>query len=216
MRLFGKKTPPQPPKDADSFTLLAMAKNTQDPAIKYQLLLQAEEKDPDNLKVQHALLMHGRLHERDPRRVNFSVIKCYMLHVYEHPEQHEEEDIRQKTRALFDEERLQKCLALAPHPDSYLRGYIEELSLEYIRLFLEGDASNVPSLFGITRKHSIARYLSKPMADMVQNMLSSAYLRMQEQQLLAGMFYRACHRYLNGQTEHLDSLLSPEIIKALI
>lgn len=216
MRLFGKKTPFVIPRDADSLTLLALAKNAQDPVEKHQLLLKAEELDKDNLKIQHALLMHGRLHERNPKRVDFSVIKCYILHVYEHPEQHEEEDIRLKTRELFDEERLQTCLALAPHPDSYLREYIEELSLEYIRLFLEGDASNVPSLFGITRKHSVARYLAKPMADMVHNMLSSAYLRMHEQQLLAGIFYRACHRYLNGKTEYLDSLLSPEVIKALI
>lgn len=216
MRLFGRKEEPRVPEGADSMTLLALARNEEDPVRKHQLLLRARDLDKDNLKVQHALLMLGRLYERDVKRVDFSVIKCYILHVYEHPEQHGEEDIRQKTRELFDDAQLKTCLALAPHPESYLRDYLEELSLEYIRLFLAGDSSNVPSLFGITRKHSVARYLAKPMADIIENMLSSAYLRMQEQQLAAGMFYRACHRYLNGQTEDLDRQLSPEIIKALI
>ena len=52
-------------------------------------------------------------HERDPRRVNFSVIKCYMLHVYEHPEQHEEEDIRQKTRLRVGDSRVLKIVSPA-------------------------------------------------------------------------------------------------------
>ena len=38
--------------------------------------------------------MHGRLHERDGRRVDYSVVKCYLFHVFEHPEQHNERSRR--------------------------------------------------------------------------------------------------------------------------
>ena len=203
------------PMDADEHTLLALAKQEQEPTLRYQLLMRAKELAPGSLPVQRALLMHGRLHERDARHPDFSVIKCYLLHVFEHPEQHQEEDIRNKTRELFDHPDLLSCLALAENPDGFLRDYLEEMSETYIRMFLEGDSSNVPSLFGLTRKHSIPRYLAPPMADIIHNMLSSAYLRVSEQQLAASTFYRACHRHLKGDTAFLDASLSPEVIRQL-
>lgn len=215
MALFAKRSRNFVPGDLDADTCLRLANAAEDPVYRHQLLARAEELAPQNLSVQRALLMLGRLHERDPRHVDFSVIKCYLLHVFEYPEQHAEQDIREKAREIFDHPRLKKCLGLSSDPDAFLRGYLEELSLEYIRVFLAASSAHSPSLLGFTLKHSAAKCLAEPMAKMLANILSSAYLRAGEQTMLAGLFYRACHRHLNGETRYLDAKLSPEIIKAL-
>lgn len=215
MGLFAKRSHDRIPDSLDADSCLRLANAADDPVYRHQLLKKADELAPNNLAVQRALLMLGRLHERDPKNIDFSVIKCFALHVFESPDKHTEQDIREKTRELFDHPQLKKCLALSSDPDAFLRGYLEELCLEYIRVFLASSSAHSPSLLGFTLKHSAAKCLAAPIAKMLQNMLSSAYLRANEQTLLAGVFYRACHRYLNGETRYLDAALSPEVIKAL-
>lgn len=215
MAMFGKKTGRTVDSNLDAESCLRLANAAEDPVYRFKLLKRAEALAPDNLGVQRALLMLGRLHERDPKHVDFSVIKCFMLHVFEYPDQHTEEDIREKTREVFDHPQLKKCLALASDADAFLRGYLEEVSLEYVRVFLAASSAYTPSLLGFTLKHSAAKALAAPMSRMLHNMLSSAYLRAGEQTLLAASFYRACHRHLNGETRFLDALLSPEAIRSL-
>lgn len=215
MAFFTRKQARALPDYPDAESYVHAAASEDDPVFCLRLLDRAEALAPDSLPVQRAKLMLGRLYERDPGKIDFSVIKCYMLHVFEYPDRHQESDIRLKTREVFDHPQLQRCLALAADPDAFLRGYLEDISLEYIRVFLASSASHMPSVLGFTLRHSPAHYLAAPMAQIIANMLSSAYLRANEQQLLAGMFYRACHRYLNGDTRHLDAALGPETMRAL-
>lgn len=215
MGLFKKPSRNVVPENLDADTCLHMANAQEDPVYRYRLLKRAEELAPENVAVQRALLMLGRLYERDPKHIDFSVIKCFILHVFEYPDQHTEQDIREKTREIFDHPQLKKCLALSSDPDRFLKEYLEEICLEYIRVFLASSSAHVPLLLGFSFKNSAAKNLAVPMATMIDNMLCSAYLRANEQTLLAGIFYRACSRHLDGKTGYLDARLSPEIIKSL-
>jgi len=213
--VFTKKKAPGLPMDADAATLLGLAKAEADPVRRFQLLNRAEELAPKDIMVHRALLMHGRLHERDGRNPDYRVIKSYLFHVFEHPEKHEEKEILSMARELFDHERLLTCLSFTSNAEGFLADYLEELAADYIRLFLAGDTRHVPTLFGFSRRTSLSKCLAVPMSDIIGNILQSAYLKQEEQVLLARAFYRACHRFLSGETEPLDAQLGPQILSSL-
>ena len=211
MPLFKKKTA-QPDYEGLSLEQLLFEADTRDdPQLVYAALKKAEQMAPENLDIQRRLLMHGRLHERNNKHVDFSVIKCHLLNSFEHPDKHREEDIRKMHRALFDEEQLQKCLAMAPDAAAFHRGYLEDLSKEYIRIFLAPDSSHSPRVFGISFKGNLQKYLAAPAKDIISNILSSPYLDSGEAILLAKAFYRAFYEYAQGEVRELDSRLGAEI-----
>lgn len=195
--------------------LLHEASISRDPGYAYRCLERAEVMAPDSLKVQRALLMHGRLHERDRRAADYSVIKCYLLHAFEHPERHPEAEQQRMARELFDHRRLQACLALAEDPQAFLNDYLEELSQEYMRLFIAGDSSHAPRVFGISPRQQLHRYLARPAADVIRNLLLSPFLSEEEQLMAARAFYRAFYKQMQGQTKDLDRLLGAEICGVL-
>ena len=90
----------QPPKTdgMDAATLLMRARAAGDPRDAHAYLTRAEALAPDDLRVQRELLMRGNLHLRDPRHVSFHVIKSYLLHAFEHPKQHDEDEQRRMAR----------------------------------------------------------------------------------------------------------------------
>ena len=191
--------------------LLFLSDTAEDPRMKYHALSQAERLEPDNLETQRRLLLHGRLHERDPRRVDFSVIKCRLLHGFEHPEQHPEGEARAMARELFDDARLRRCLELAKDGDNFLQGYLEDLSRDYMRIFVASDNTHIPRVFGVSFKGSLHRYLAVPARDVISNILSSPYLKEEEARVLARAFYRAYFEHARGETRELDTLLGAEI-----
>ena len=64
------------PLPASPALLLSLAADEEDPVRREKLLLQAEEMSPQDLDVQKALLLLGDLPRRNPKKVDFSVIKC--------------------------------------------------------------------------------------------------------------------------------------------
>ena len=82
------------PDHMDETELLYEAKLSDDPVYAYACLTKAETLDPDNLSVQRALLMLGRLHERGRDPADYSAIKSYVLHSFEHPEKYSEEGLK--------------------------------------------------------------------------------------------------------------------------
>lgn len=211
MPLFSKKS--QLP-DVEKMTLdqlLFLADTQDDPKIIYLALNRAAELSPDDLAIQRRLLLLGRLHERDPHKMDFSVIKSYLLHPFEHPEKHKPEEIRQMAHDLFEETRLKRCLELAPDPDAFLRSYFEELSREYVNIFVAADNSHVPRVFGISFKGGLSRYLAIPGRDIISNIFSSPYLSKEEATVLAKSFYKAFYDHTHGEVRELDKLLGAEI-----
>ncbi|NLD34074.1 MAG: hypothetical protein GX653_04110 [Clostridiales bacterium] len=215
MPWFQKKAPPQPPDSMSAMDLVHEAKVTEDPVYAYACLKRAEILAPDSLDVQRALLLLGRLHERDRRPADYALIKCYLLHAFEHPEKHTEEELERMARELFDDKRLQTCLSLAPDAEAFLEGYLGDLSAEYMRVFVAGESSHAPRVFGMSLKNQMPSYLARPAADIIRNAMSSAYLSAQEQRLVARAFYKAFYRQMNGDTKALDKLLGAEVYRAL-
>lgn len=191
--------------------LLILAEAAEEPKDRYAILLQAEKADPDNLQVQRKLLLHGRWHERNPAKFDFSVIKCYLLHAFEHPEDHQPQEQQRMTRELFDDERLLRCLELTDNKPQFIREYLEDLAREYMQIFVSGDNRHVPRVFGISFKGSLVKYLAYPAKDIISNIFQSPYLNAEEARMLAQAFYRAFFEHAHGQVGELDKLLGPEI-----
>lgn len=215
MPWFRKEKKPVVDDRMNALQLLHAAKTSDDPLFAHACLQRAEVLAPDSLDVQRALLLHGRLHERDRRQADYSIIKSWLLHALEHPEKHSEEEQRRMTRELFDEKRLQDCLRMADNPEAFLEGYLAALCDEYMRIFIAGEASHAPRVFGFSAKASLHKYLATPVSDMIHNVYMSPFLSEAEQGRLARCVYRSFYRYVSGEVKELDTLLGPQIAAAL-
>lgn len=129
-------------------TLVRQADAESDPVARHRLLLEAEALCPEELAVQRALLRLGRLHERDPRRLDYHCIRCYLLHVFEAPEEESPAQRQAMLTELTEDARLQRCLSLSPDPEGFLREELLWLCREYIRLFLKGSSRHMKRFMG--------------------------------------------------------------------
>lgn len=207
MGFFAKKYAPPFMDGMDVDTLYARGRSAEDPRDAHAFLARAEEIAPDDLRIQKELLLRGDLHQRDSRNITFHVIKCYLLHAFEHPEKHSEDERKRMTRELFDHERVQKCLAIAPDKEAFLKEYLFDLSREYVRLFIAGDTSHTRALLGITIASKQPAFLAIPAFDVLNNMFLSPFLSKEEKLLAGGAFYQAYHAHMEGRTQPLDEKL---------
>ncbi len=187
--------------------LLRRAQEESDPKKRYALLQKAEEAAPENLRVQLALLLHGRLHERDGRKIDFSVIKCYLLHAFEEPEAYPPARREEMFRELFSQERLVKAMDMAPDGKGFLREYLTALSGEYIHLFLRGSSRHMKPVFGFAPAGKPSRLLAAPAAGMIRRMAGEQALSGDQREMLAGAFYQAYVNEFQGETAYLDEAL---------
>lgn len=201
------------PRDVQA--LLQMARTEKDPVVREKCLLLAEEMAPEDLDVQRGLLMLGNLARRDARRIDYSVIKCYLLHVFEHPEAHPEAQQKCMTEELFAHPRLMRCMQLAPDAQAFLQDYLEEMCREYLHLFIDGQREHGGGLWGFQTPSRRIRGLSRPCADMICNMMLSPFLTEQQCMLLTGIFYRASLAFL-GSSGPLDSMLPASVRERII
>lgn len=191
----------------DADTLYARGRSAEDPRDAHAFLLRAEELAPNDLRVQKELLLRGELHKRDSRNISFFVIKCYVLHAFEHPEQHSEEEQQRMAREIFDHERVHKCLAIASDTEAFMKEYLGDLCREYVRLFIAGDTTHTRAVLGIALSAKQPQYLAVPAFDVLSNIFCCPFLAENEQLLLGGAFYRAYHTYMDGRTQPLDERL---------
>ncbi len=191
----------------DPSPYLKEAQEVSDPVRRYALLKKAEEAAPEDLRVQKALLLHGRLHERDRRKVDFSVIKCYLLHVFEAPQEYSLAQREQKLKELLEEDRLQRAMTLAGDPHSFLREYLTTLSGEYIRLFLKGSSRHMKPIFGFAPAGKPQKLLAEPVAAMIGRMLSDSLLSAPQKETLSRSFYAGFVQEFQGETLFLDEAL---------
>ncbi len=200
-----------PPAAEDVSGLLRRAQEESDPVKRFSLLQKAEQAAPNDLQIQKALLLHGRLHERDRRKLDFSVIKCYLLHAFEEPEDHPFAQREDMIRELFSEERLVKAMAMAPDGQAFLMDYLTSLSGEYIHLFLRGSSRYMKPIFGFAPAGKPAKLLSSPAADMIRCMMKEPALSQEERNMLASAFYKAYAKEFQGETAYLDEALGDEL-----
>ena len=211
MPFFSRKTPKMDLEGLPLEEYLHIAETEDDPVIIHQALSRAETLAPDNLDIQMRLLLLGRLHERNPKRFDFSVIKSYLFHAFEHPEAHSESQREQMIREIFDHPRLKKAQEMAPDPEAFTQDYLLALSRDYVRMFVGGDNSHVPRVFGFTFKGSLSKYLAVPAGDIITAILASPLLSGDEGKKLAKAFYRAFYDYVSGEVKDLDKNLGPQV-----
>ncbi len=211
MGLFAKKYTPPCMDGMDVDTLYARGRSAQDPRDAHAFLARAAEIAPDDLRVQKELLLLGRLHERNSQHITFHVIKCYLLHAFEHPEKHDKNEQQRMARELFDHEQVSRCLAIAPDKEAFLKEYLEDLCAEYVRLFIAGDTTHTRAILGITIGAKQPVYLAIPAFDVIDNILKSQFLSEDEKTLLAGAFYRTYRAHMDGRTEPLDEKLGHQL-----
>lgn len=188
--------------------LLSRALETSDPKKKHDLLLQARELCPDSLEVEEALLFLGRLYERSPRKVDFSVIKCYLWHMYLTPDEFTPEKRQEMRDELFHDPQLQRCLALAPDAALFLRQYLEKLAAEFVNLFLKGSNRYTNAIFGIRLDGRMEKVLAPHVAGMLQAIQNDARLEDDQRDLLYHALYRAFLSETGGNPDWLHAQLT--------
>lgn len=196
------------PVSEDIQRILAQADKLTDPVKKHRLLAEAEQTHPDSLEIAETLLFLGRLHERDPKRLDYSVIKCYLWHMYLTPEQFSEEQKTSIRTELFHHPQLQKCMALAPDADAYLRRYLQKLASEFVHLFLKGSSHYTRSFFGFRLDGRMARVLAEPAADVLCRIREDEELTPPQRAVAYDAFYRAFLSETGGEAKWLNELLT--------
>ena len=188
--------------------VLSEADRLGDPVKKHRLLLEAQARYPDSLDVAEALLFLGRLHERSAKALDFSVIKCYLWHMYLTPGDFPEEKKQAMRQELFEHEQLKRCQALSGDGEAYLRRYLRRLACEFVSLFLKGSTHYTRSFFGFRFDNRMSRVLARPTAQMLVNIRSDEALTPVRRSLLCEALYSAFLTETGGEPEWLDEELS--------
>lgn len=140
-----------------------------DPIRIHYALCDLDKKYPGNLAIHRALLLQGRLHERNPKKLDYSVIHCYLLQVFLEPETLSKEQKNSFLQELIQGENLSTCLHLCPDKNKFLQNYYEEISNRFIDLFLLGSSKYMKSFFGLSMSRNPAKTLANPIAKMILN-----------------------------------------------
>ena len=192
------------PESDDVRALLAKVDALDSPVKKHEMLMAALEQYPESLAVAEEVLFLGRLYERSARRLDFSVIKSYLLMIYLEPETFMPETIAQMRTELFSHPDLQRCLRLSDDQDAYLSHYLTKLSAQFIELFLRGSSKYMRRFFGIGMDSRAPRYLATPASRMLAAMQADTLLTPEQRALLMHAFYKAFSTQLSGETQWLS------------
>lgn len=197
----------QPEMPRELKQLLKKAAEQSDPVKKHKLLQDAQRQYPDSLEVAEELLFLGRLHERSNRKVDFSVIKCYVWHMYLTPSDFSQEQKDAMRQELLSHPQLLRCLQLAPDADRYMRSYLQRLAGEFVSLFLKGSSHYSRSIFGLRLDTRMERVLADPAAQMMCRILQDDKLTAQQRDLMYDAFYRAFLSETGGKSTWVDEAL---------
>lgn len=197
-----QKAPAEPPQ---ALKLAAQAEKTTDPFKRYDLLCRALAQYPDSLVLNRALLFQGKRREPDKRTIDFSVIKCYLLHPFEEPEAYPEAERKACYEELFASPQLQKCMALSPDGETFYQEYLRDLCAQYVEIFLKGSSRHMVSMFGIPLGRA-EKSLSIPASHMIHAMQAEALLTPRQREDLISAFRLGYEKVL-GSTACLDALL---------
>ena len=180
-----------------------------DPVKKHNQLLALREQYPESLEVAQEILHLGRLYERGKKGMDFSVIKCFMLNIYLEPDTLKKNKREELRHEIFHHPDLDACLALAEDKEAFLSRYLQRLSEEFIRLFLQGSSRYMHQIFGFVNNAKAPKYLAAPAATMLLNMQRDAALDEHQRTLLTRAFYAAFACRLDDETKYLDDILKP-------
>lgn len=175
------------------------------PKKKYAMIMQALAASPDDFDANCALLFHGRLHEPMAlgREVDFSIIKCHLLSLFDRPARYPAERLDAMAEELLRGPQLRRTMELAPDAETFFAEYLRRLSYEYVDLFVRGDRRNSSLVLGFNRSAaSLARRCAGQVDGMLAEIEASDRLTEAERMLLMGTLREAFRRVF-GESEGL-------------
>lgn len=193
---------------AELEALLKRIGDTQDPVEKHRLIEDGILRYPESLELAEEKLYLGRLYERSPRKVDFSVIKCYVWHMYLTPNEFDESRKDEMRREILSHPDLERCLALAEDRELYMRRYLERLAQDFISLFLKGSSRYNGSFFGIKLGGRMGKLLAEPTARIMHNIHEDSALTSQQRETMYEAFYRAFLTETGHESRWLDECLT--------
>lgn len=194
---------PIPEQDAVR-ELLAKVEAQADPVKKYDLLIKAQGQYPDSLAIAEELLFLGKLHERNAKMLDFSVIKCYLLMIYLEPDTIPPAKLDAMRRELFNHPALDRCLALSEDQSAFLNRYLTRLSSQFIDLFLYGSSRYMRRYFGLGLDSRAPKLLAAPTARMLAAIQRDMELTEEQRTLLMHALHAAFSTRLSGDTQWLQ------------
>lgn len=188
-------------------TLFSEVEKQKDPVRKHAMLTQAQQQYPDSLEIAQEVLFLGRLHERSSKRLDYSVIKCYLWHMYLTPEAFTDGQKDVMRRELTGHPQLMRCLQLAPDADAFMRRYLRRLASEFVALFLMGSTYYTRSVFGFRLDNRMGRVLAPHAADMLERIRADEQVSGEHRAMMYDELYRAFVTETGGESRWLDELL---------
>lgn len=179
--------------------LLLQAARQQNNKKKLRLLTEARQQYPDCLAVEEEWLFCGKLPTTAADALDFSRIKCHLLHLYLTPGDFSAEEAAAMRQELFEDPQLLRCLSLAPDGDAWLVKYLLRLSREFIQVFLMGSSEYMPRLMGFLLNRNPAEALAKPAAGMLRAMAKDENLSLSRRALLQTAFEQAFAAECGGE-----------------
>lgn len=183
--------------------LLAKAARQQSNKKKLRLLEEARHRYPGCLAVEEEWLFQGKLPTTARDALDFSRIKCYLLHLYLTPEDFSAAEAAAMRQELFSDPQLLYCLSLAADEQSWLAGYLFRLSREFIQVFLMGSNVYMPRLMGFRLERDAAKVLAGPAAQMLRAMAADEALPREQRAMLQTAFEQAFSAECGGELRWL-------------
>ncbi|MEG0995660.1 MAG: zinc-ribbon domain-containing protein [Clostridia bacterium] len=204
----GAELQPAASVPAQARAALDASQRETDPCKKHALLLAAERDFPDCMEIAQELLFLGRLYERNPRKLDYSVIKCHLLHFYLTPRDFSPQQQSAMRKELFEHPQLARCQALAPNAEAFTRAYLTRLSSEFVRIFLCGNSRYTRTIFGVSLGGRAGKQLAAPAAAMLAAIDADEQLPPQRREMLYAAFYAGCCKAFSGEAQWLLQALN--------
>ena len=188
--------------------LLEKIQKQQDPVKKHKLIEEGVAQYPESLELAEEKLYLGRLYERSTRTVDFSVIKCFVWHLYLTPEEFSAEKKAEMRREIVAHPDLMRCLELADNREVYMRRYLERLAQEFVNLFLKGSSRYNGTFLGFRLGTNMGKTLANPMTKMLRNIHGDMELTSEQREQLYDALYRAFLAETGNASRWLDENLT--------
>jgi hypothetical protein len=169
-----------------------------------KILDQARKLYPESPEIDWELLFIGHPDPDPPRgRIDYSIIKSFLLDIYRHPETYTEEKRDRMRTELFRDPLLTKILEETEQPEEKLRAYLLRLCREYIDIFLAEDRRLTGGILGLLPGRSREKAIAGEVSGMIRRTAEDPKLSPEERELLREALTRAFSERDAGRNAYL-------------
>lgn len=173
-----------------------------------KILEKAMKECPDQPELEWEYLFIGHEKKQKRMKVDFSIIKSYLMHIWLTPKEFDREMTDDMRKEIFEDPQLIRCLNMAADRDKCMNDYLHRLCLEFIEVFLDGNTTYNRSLFGFRLDNRREKWMADPAAIVILNIRADPVLTDEQKQMLVRHFYQAFSEATGGKTSWLDAALN--------